>query len=213
MHKKLILIVVAGLVAIANAQEVVHKDVLRAAADPTLTSYVPVTHLTGQIASFGTDTMDDLMRAWIKDFTALYPDVKIELQSKASMSVPAALTAGTAQLSPLSREMNRAEVASFQSKYGYPPVPVVAITRICDSLIWGKRCESSMLAHCRDRFSEFFRFVLFFSPVPSAMIASMHRTKVRQQRSTCKARSTLRWPTRKQSLLWATLASLCSLRG
>ena len=124
MYKKLILIVVAGFVALANAQEIVHKDVLRSAADPMLPSYVPATHLTGQIISFGTDTMDDLMRAWIKDFTALYPDVKIELQSKASMSVPAALTAGAAQLSPLSREMNPAEVASFQSKYGYPPAEI-----------------------------------------------------------------------------------------
>src|SRR5260370_29049881 len=40
------------------------------------------------------------------------------------MSVPAALTAGTAQLAPLSRELNPSEVEAFRARHGYAPTEI-----------------------------------------------------------------------------------------
>ncbi|HZQ45294.1 MAG TPA: substrate-binding domain-containing protein [Acidobacteriaceae bacterium] len=102
----------------------VQREVLKSPADSALPHYKKSAHLTAHLVSFGTDTMDDLMKLWIAGFNAQQPNVAIDLQSKASMSVPAALTAGTAQLSPLSREFNPAEIEAFRAKHGYAPTEV-----------------------------------------------------------------------------------------
>ena len=103
------------------SDEPVVKETLRAPVDPALPVYKPVAHLAGTLESFGSDTMDDLMQPWSAAFHKLYPDVTIHLASKASTSVPGALTAGTAQLAPLSRELNPAEIEAFRAKHGASP--------------------------------------------------------------------------------------------
>lgn len=99
-------------------------ELLRAPADPLLPHYHPAPQLHERLTSIGTDTMDTLMKLWIAGFRALQPGVTIDLHSKASMSVPAALTAGAAQLAPLSREMNPAEIESFRAAHGYAPTEI-----------------------------------------------------------------------------------------
>ena len=105
-------------------EEAVQRDVLVAHADPDLPHYIPSAHGQGHLVSFGTDTMNDLMRRWIAGFHQLQPGVQVDLQSQASLSVPASLTAGTAQLSPLSRELNPQEIEAFRAKHGYPPTEI-----------------------------------------------------------------------------------------
>ena len=97
----------------------VQREALQAHADPALPRYKNSSPLTAHLTSFGTDTMDTAMKLWIAGFNKSQPNVAIDLLSKASTSVPAALTAGTAQLAPLSRELNPAEVEAFRAKHGY----------------------------------------------------------------------------------------------
>ena len=120
-----ILLFLTSLGPAANGQEgPVAKEVLKSIADPTLPQYKVAAPITAHLVSFGTDTMDSLMKLWIAGFHAQQPGVTIDLQSKASLSVPAALTAGAAQLAPLSRELNPAEVEAFRATHGYPPTEI-----------------------------------------------------------------------------------------
>ena len=104
-----------------SAQEVIPKEALHAPVDPALPHYKPVAHLAGTLRSLGSDTMDDLMKPWADAFHAIYPDVTITVESKASMSVPSELTSGAAQLAPLSRELNPEEIEAFRAKNGSSP--------------------------------------------------------------------------------------------
>ena len=107
-----------------RAQEPVTAETLKAPADPGLPHYVSTPSASGHITSVGTDTMDDLMRLWIAGFRQHQPAIVLDLESQASMSVPAALTAGVAQLAPLSRELNPSEVEAFRAKHGYTPTEI-----------------------------------------------------------------------------------------
>jgi phosphate transport system substrate-binding protein len=99
-------------------------ETLKAPADSSLPHFIPDGSVSGQLTSIGTDTMDDLMKLWIADFHQRQPGITVDLQSKASMSVPVALTSGAAQLSPLSRELNPSEIDAFRAKHGYPPTEI-----------------------------------------------------------------------------------------
>ena len=99
-------------------------ETLKAPADPSLPHFVADKSISGQLTSIGTDTMDDLMKLWIADFHGREPAIALNLQSKASMSVPAALSSGAAQLSPLSRELNPSEIEAFRAKHGYEPTEI-----------------------------------------------------------------------------------------
>ena len=99
--------------------------------DSALPAYKPVSGLSGQIKAVGSDTLGVLMRTWADKFKALYPDVKIEIESKGSATAPPALTEGAAQIGPMSRPMSEEEIEAFQKKYGYYPVSTpVAVDEI-----------------------------------------------------------------------------------
>ena len=101
-----------------------HAETLKAPADPALPKYVVNQSLFGHLTSVGTNTMDDLMKLWAASFRQHEPAIALDLQSQASMSVPAALTGGVAQLAPLSRELNPSEVEAFRAKHGYAPTEI-----------------------------------------------------------------------------------------
>ncbi|HEV2485184.1 MAG TPA: substrate-binding domain-containing protein [Terracidiphilus sp.] len=105
-------------------QEPVPTETLKSPADPSLPHYVATSSISGHLTSVGTDTMDDLMKLWVADFHKRQPAIVFDPQSQASMSVPAALTAGVAQLAPLSRELNPTEVEAFRAKHGYAPTEI-----------------------------------------------------------------------------------------
>lgn len=92
--------------------------------DPELPQYKQADGVTGALKSVGSDTLNNLMTLWAEEFYKFYPNVKIEIEGKGSTTAPPALTQGTAQLGPMSRDMKGAEIDAFQAKYGYPPTPI-----------------------------------------------------------------------------------------
>jgi len=92
--------------------------------DPKLPSYTPVSGISGNLKSIGSDTLNNLMTLWAEGFQAQYPNVKIEIEGKGSSTAPPALIAGTAQFGPMSRPMKSKEIEEFEAKYGYKPTPV-----------------------------------------------------------------------------------------
>lgn len=99
-------------------------ETLHAKASPNLPSYKKVDDLSGTIRSVGADTMEELMKLWIADFRALYPNVNFDMQAKASGTAAPALTDGTANIGPVAREILPNESEPFQQKYGYEPFAV-----------------------------------------------------------------------------------------
>jgi len=89
--------------------------------DPQLPAYKAVDGLSGQMKSVGSDTLSTLMKQWTDGFKELYPNVKIEVESKGSATAPPALIEGVSQLGPMSRPMESGEVDAFSKKYGYGP--------------------------------------------------------------------------------------------
>ncbi len=113
MNVKSFLLGVLLLAAAASAQAV--------AVDPTLPSYKPVSGVSGNLKSVGSDTMNNEMTLWAEGFYRLYPNVKIEIEGKGSSTAPTSLIAGTSQFGPMSREMKAKEVDDFEKKFGYKP--------------------------------------------------------------------------------------------
>lgn len=115
--KSLFALATVGLVAtlaVARAQDQV-------ALDPELKAYTPVSGITGNLNSVGSDTLNNLMTFWAEGFAKVYPNVKIQVEGKGSSTAPPALISGTAQLGPMSRKMKAEEVDAFEKKYGYKP--------------------------------------------------------------------------------------------
>ncbi|HXV22825.1 MAG TPA: phosphate ABC transporter substrate-binding protein PstS family protein [Alphaproteobacteria bacterium] len=92
--------------------------------DPKLPDYQPVSGISGNIKSIGSDTLNNLMTLWAEGFKAQYPNVKIEIEGKGSSTAPPALIAGTAQFGPMSRPMKSSEIDEFEKKFGYKPTPI-----------------------------------------------------------------------------------------
>ncbi len=92
--------------------------------DPALTAYKPVSGVSGNISSVGSDTLNNLMTLWAEGFNKFYPNAKIQIEGKGSSTAPPALITGTAQLGPMSRPMKGTEVDQFEKKYGYKPTPI-----------------------------------------------------------------------------------------
>lgn len=89
--------------------------------DADLPDYTPVSGISGNLNSIGSDTLNNLMTFWAEGFAKYYPNVKIQIEGKGSSTAPPALIAGTAQLGPMSRKMKAEEVDAFEKKYGYKP--------------------------------------------------------------------------------------------
>jgi phosphate transport system substrate-binding protein len=106
---------VAALATVAPAQMKV---------DPDLPSYKPVSGVSGNISSIGSDTLNNLMTLWAETFYRSYPNTKIQIEGKGSSTAPPALISGTAQLGPMSRPMKGSEIDQFEKKYGYKPTPI-----------------------------------------------------------------------------------------
>lgn len=92
--------------------------------DPELPDYTPVSGISGNLNSIGSDTLNNLMTLWAEGFESVYPNVKIQIEGKGSSTAPPALIEGTAQLGPMSREMKGSEIDAFEADYGYKPTAV-----------------------------------------------------------------------------------------
>src|SRR2546422_8488718 len=89
--------------------------------DPALTPYKPVSGVSGNVSSIGSDTLNNLMTLWAESFNKFYPNAKIQIEGKGSSTAPPALIEGTAQIGPMSRPMKECEIDKFESKFGYKP--------------------------------------------------------------------------------------------
>lgn len=98
----------------ANAQDL----------DPDLPAYEEVSGISGNLTSIGSDTLNNLMTLWAEEFQDFYPNVNIEIQGAGSSTAPPALSEGTANFGPMSREMRDSEIQDFEDTYGYPPTAI-----------------------------------------------------------------------------------------
>jgi phosphate transport system substrate-binding protein len=89
--------------------------------DADLPSYVKGREVVGDLSVVGSDTLSVVMSNWSSGFSEIQPGARFHLEAKGSHTGPLALTAGTAQLAPMSREMKAREVDAFTERYGYPP--------------------------------------------------------------------------------------------
>ena len=89
--------------------------------DPKLPAYQPVSGVSGNLNSIGSDTLNNLMTLWAETFRKFYPSVKVQVEGKGSSTAPPALIAGTSQFGPMSRQMRATEIDQFEAKYKYKP--------------------------------------------------------------------------------------------
>ena len=92
--------------------------------DPAIPAYTPVSGVSGDIKSIGSDSMNNLMTLWAEGFKKLYPNVRIAIEGKGSATAPTALIQGTANFGPMSRPMKSTEIDDFEKKFGYKPTGV-----------------------------------------------------------------------------------------
>jgi len=95
-----------------------------AEVDPDLKPYQKISDVSGTLGSVGSDTLNNLMTYWAEGFQKIYPNVKIQIEGKGSATAPPALTAGTAQLGPMSRAMKAEEEDAFEKAFGCKPTRI-----------------------------------------------------------------------------------------
>lgn len=92
--------------------------------DPKLPAYAKSAEtIEGNLNSVGSDTMNNLMTYWAEGFAGVYgaQKVRVQVEGKGSSTAPTALSEGTAQFGPMSRDMKAEEIDAFEKKYGYKP--------------------------------------------------------------------------------------------
>lgn len=94
------------------------------AVDSALPAYSKVAGVSGNLSSVGSDTLANLATMWAEEFKRLYPNVNIQIQAAGSSTAPPALTEGTSNVGPMSREMKSKEIEAFEAKYGYKPTGI-----------------------------------------------------------------------------------------
>ncbi|WP_292757088.1 PstS family phosphate ABC transporter substrate-binding protein [Methylophaga sp. UBA2689] len=92
--------------------------------DPNLPEYEKTSGVSGSLSSVGSDTLANLMTLWAEEFKREYPNVSIQIQAAGSSTAPPALTEGTSNVGPMSREMKDSEIKEFENKYGYKPTAI-----------------------------------------------------------------------------------------
>lgn len=73
------------------------------------------------LTSVGSDTLGELMLAWARDYSVAQPQARFQIRAPGSAAAPAALATGAADLGPMSRAMNAAEIADYRSRRGRDP--------------------------------------------------------------------------------------------
>jgi phosphate transport system substrate-binding protein len=114
-------LIITSLVALTT---VVGLQAQAVKVDSNLPKYEKKPGVTGTLNSIGSDSLNNLMSYWVEAFCKEYSGVKIQVEGKGSGTAPPALIEGTAQLGPMSREMNSGEIDQFEKKFGYKPTKV-----------------------------------------------------------------------------------------
>jgi phosphate transport system substrate-binding protein len=117
MRKFIAVFMLLGLLLVSNASA-------QTGVDPALPEYTPVSGISGNLSSIGSDTLNNLMTLWAEAFKGLYPNVNIQIQGAGSGTAPPALIEATANFGPMSRPMKASEIEEFEKKFGYKPTEV-----------------------------------------------------------------------------------------
>lgn len=112
------------LKGLALAGSMVCAVAVQAAVDDKLPTYKAISGVSGNVNSIGSDTLNNLMTLWAEEYAKFYPNVNIQIQGAGSSTAPPALTEGTANFGPMSREMKSSEIEAFEAKHGYKPTAV-----------------------------------------------------------------------------------------
>jgi phosphate transport system substrate-binding protein len=96
----------------------------QAKVDAKIPHYEPVKGIAGSLNAMGSGTLTYLMNKWGEGYKAHYGGVKFQVEGKGSNSAPPALIEGTAQLGPMSRQIDAKEIDQFEKKFGYKPTEV-----------------------------------------------------------------------------------------
>lgn len=111
-------------IALAASTMFVGAAQAQVGVDPSLPTYEPVSGVSGNLTSIGSDTLNNLMTLWAEGFRSFYPNVQVEIQGAGSGTAPPALVQGTSQFGPMSRPMRGTEIEAFEARFGYPPTPI-----------------------------------------------------------------------------------------
>lgn len=109
---------------LALASSMVCTLAVQAAVDADLPEYKAISGVSGNVNSIGSDTLNNLMTLWAEEYAKFYPNVNIQIQGAGSSTAPPALTEGTSNFGPMSREMKSSEIEAFEAKHGYKPTAV-----------------------------------------------------------------------------------------
>ena len=113
-----------------------------ASVDRGIPAYQPVKDLSGTLKGVESNTVTDVMNAWIAGFTKIYPNVKISVDIGGSGQGGPRLTNGTADFAFIAREMMGREETPFVDKFGYKPLAVsvsggsLAVKAFTDSIVF-----------------------------------------------------------------------------
>lgn len=110
--------------ALAGSMACIAATQAQTEVDPNLPDYEAVSGVSGNVTSIGSDTLNNLMTLWAEEFAKFYPNVNIQIQGAGSSTAPPALTQGTANFGPMSREMKSSEIRAFEQAQGYKPTAV-----------------------------------------------------------------------------------------
>lgn len=78
--------------------------------------------MSGELIVRGSTRLEPMIRAWLRDFSAIYPNIHTNLEASGSGSAPKALIAGIANIGAMSRRIKAKEIAAFTREKGYPPL-------------------------------------------------------------------------------------------
>ena len=89
-------------------------------------AYLPGAAVSGTLTCAGADTMHDLAEAWARDFRHFHAKAEVRVRRDATFAAEGltAIMSGSADCALFVREPFPAELASFQSKFGYAPTLV-----------------------------------------------------------------------------------------
>lgn len=110
--------------AVAAAALTAGSAIAQTRVDPNLPDYRPVSGVSGNLVSIGSDTLNNLMTLWSEGYRKHYPNVAIQIQGAGSGTAPPALIQGTAQFGPMSRPIRGTESQQFEARYGYAPTAI-----------------------------------------------------------------------------------------
>jgi len=113
-----------NLVAAMGVAVTTFASMQAVAVDKTIPEYQKISGISGNFSSVGSDTLANMMTFWAEEYKRIYPNVNIQIQAAGSSTAPPALTEGTANFGPMSRQMKSKEIEAFEKRYGYKPTEV-----------------------------------------------------------------------------------------